>query len=233
MNLIAGLLIALVFYGAAADLMKKYSRGFYLCFYALVLLMVVIYSRGYDQVMPAGLKFVTDLFHRGVMATATFIIVMYLGVIRKHSALTRRYMRIRGEMSIVACLMALTHNILFGIHYFVAFFDKDAFMPVQTRIAALISMTLIAMMIPLFVTSFGAVRRRMKGKSWKNLQRLAYPFYILLYVHVMVLFSMSPEKNRLSIIVYTVIYVAYVVLRLKKAILIHMQKKSAAQARLA
>ncbi len=233
MNLIAGLLLALVFYGAAADLMKKYSRAFYLCFYALVLLMVVLYSRGYDQSMPAGLKFVTDLFHRGVMATATFIIVMYLGVVRKHNAVTRRYMRIRGEMSIVGCLMALTHNILFGSHYFVAFFDQGAFMPMQTRIAAVVSMALIAMMIPLFVTSFPAVRKKMKGKSWKNLQRLAYPFYMLLYAHVMLLYSMAPEKNRLSIIVYTLVYVAYAVLRLKKALLSYLKRQAASGASLA
>ena len=59
----------------------------------------------------------------------------------------------------------------------------------------------------------------MKAKSWKRLQRLAYPFFILIYIHVMLLFSMNVEKNRLSIIVYTLVYVSYVVLRLRKYII--------------
>lgn len=227
MNLIAAIILALVFYGAAADIMKKHSRVFYICFYALVLLMAVIYTGSYDKVLPAGLKFVTDLFQRGVMASATFVIVMYLGLVRNHTAFTRRYMRIRGEMSIIGCLMALTHNILFGRHYFVALFDREAIMPTQVRLAAIVSMCLIALMIPLFVTSFTAVRRKMKGKSWKRLQRLAYPFYILLYVHVMLLFSMNPEKNRLSIVIYTLVYVTYIVLRLKKALLAYLQRREA------
>lgn len=96
-------------------------------------------------------------------------------------------------------------------------------MPVQVKIAAIISLILICLMIPLFVTSFKCVRKKMKAKSWKKLQRLAYPFFILIYIHVMLLFSMNVDKNKFSIIVYTLVYVSYVVLRLRKYIISKMK----------
>lgn len=46
---------------------------------------------------------------------------------------------------------------------------------------------MIAIMLPLFITSFKRVRRRMKPGNWKRLQRLAYVFYGLMYIHVLLL----------------------------------------------
>ena len=46
---------------------------------------------------------------------------------------------------------------------------------------------MIAIMLPPFITSFKRVRRRMKPGSWKRLQRLAYVFYGLMYIHVLLL----------------------------------------------
>ncbi|PLX31059.1 MAG: hypothetical protein C0604_08185, partial [Clostridiales bacterium] len=39
-------------------------------------------------------------------------------------------------------------------------------------------------MVPLFVTSFDFVRRRIGGKKWKKLHKWSYPAYILMLVHV-------------------------------------------------
>ena len=70
----------------------------------------------------------------------------------------------------------------------------------------------------LTVTSFNYVRRSMKATTWKKIQVLAYPFFILTYLHVVLIlvtpnFSMG-SKALISVIIYTVITVAYVVLRL-------------------
>ena len=73
--------------------------------------------------------------------------------------------------------------------------------------------------IPLFITSFKSVRRKMNGKTWKNIQRMAYPFFIGIYVHIMVLYSADVKSHMTGIIVYTVIYACYVILRLRKAAL--------------
>lgn len=89
-------------------------------------------------------------------------------------------------------------------------------MPTRQLIASIITIFLLLMLIPLFVTSFKAVRRKMKAKSWKNLQKMAYPFFIGIYIHVMVLYSANVKDNMLGIIVYTIIYASYIVLRLRK-----------------
>lgn len=223
MNLITGLLVSGIFFYLTSDLLKKHSLAFYVGFYAVILLMIGINALGYYQdLSPVG-KFYIDLFQRGVISTSIFIIVMFIGVFTKHNKLSRTYFTIRGEMSIIACLMALTHNIIFGVVYFVNLFKNPSFMPVQVKIAAIISLILICLMIPLFVTSFKCVRKKMKAKSWKKLQRLAYPFFILIYIHVMLLFSMNVDKNKFSIIVYTLVYVSYVVLRLRKYIISKMK----------
>ena len=49
-----------------------------------------------------------------------------------------------------------------------------------------------------------------------NVQKLAYPFFYLIYVHLMILFMIKPEKHMLSIVLYTVIYMLYTILRVRK-----------------
>ena len=61
-------------------------------------------------------------------------------------------------------------------------------MNIYTKTATIITLILISMMLPLMITSFKCVRNKMKAKNWKNLQKLAYPFFYLIYVHLMVLF---------------------------------------------
>jgi DMSO/TMAO reductase YedYZ heme-binding membrane subunit len=75
-------------------------------------------------------------------------------------------------------------------------------------------------MIPLLITSLRAVRRRMKPLNWKKVQRLAYPFYALLYVHVLILFCASiglhPDRATdtwVNLIVYSVVFVIYFIAR--------------------
>lgn len=48
---------------------------------------------------------------------------------------------------------------------------------------------------------------------------MAYPFFIGIYVHIMVLYSADVKSHMTGIIVYTVIYACYVILRLRKAAL--------------
>lgn len=229
MNIVSGILLSGIFFYLTADNLKKYSPIYYLGFYAMILFIIGINALGYYDRLGPVVKYYIDLFQRGVISTAIFIIVMYLGVVTKPTKLSKRFYRIRGEMSIIACLMAFTHNILYGVVYFVKIFKRPENMLIQVRLAAIISIILIILMIPLFITSFMTVRKKMNPKSWKNLQRLAYPFYGLIYVHVLLLFSLDVEKNKVSIITYTLIYVSYGVLRLRKYVLSRMRKMARVQ----
>ena len=225
MNLIVGLIAITLFYILFANIIKKYPVLFYMATYILIIPVVLYYETKFYREMPIWFtKYVMDIFRRGIFSTVTFMIVMFLGVVTTPNKYTRKLMSIRGEMSIIGCFAALCHNVAFGIRYFVEFFTNASKMNVYTKTATIISLILIAMMIPLMITSFKCVRKKMKAKNWKNLQKLAYPFFYLIYVHLMVLFMHKPEKHMLSIALYTFIYLLYTILRLRKYLLIKKRK---------
>ena len=217
MNLIIGLIVITLFYVLFANIIKKYPTIFYMATYVLIIPVVLYYETKLYKEMPIWFtKYVMDIFRRGIFSTVTFMIVMFLGVITTHNKYTRKLMSIRGEMSIIGCFAALCHNVAFGIRYFVEFFTNSEKMNIYTKTATIITLILISMMLPLMITSFKCVRNKMKAKNWKNLQKLAYPFFYLIYVHLMVLFMHKPEKHMPSIVLYTVIYMLYTILRVRK-----------------
>ena len=65
-------------------------------------------------------------------------------------------------------------------------------------------------MIPLFITSFLAIRKRMKPKHWKFLHLASYPAYALLFAHVIYI-TLMPMK-----IVYSLLAITYFGLKLYK-----------------
>ena len=217
MTLITGILFTIIFYSLTKDLIKKYPVIFYLGIYAWTGFVVYYYNMGFDRNFPTWFnEYFMKIFSRGIFATASFMIVMFLGTITKHNDFSKKLMAIRGEMSIMASLLVFSHNIIFGLRYFPILFTNPSAMPQRQLIASIITIFLLLMLIPLFVTSFKTVRRKMKAKSWKNLQKMAYPFFIGIYVHVMVLYSSNWKENMLGVIIYTLIYLAYIVLRLRK-----------------
>lgn len=225
MNLIVGLIAITLFYILFANIIKKYPVLFYMATYILIIPVVLYYETKFYREMPIWFtKYVMDIFRRGIFSTVTFMIVMFLGVVTTHNKYTRKLMSIRGEMSIIGCFAALCHNVAFGIRYFVEFFTNSSKMNIYTKTATIISLILITMMVLLMITSFKCVRKRMKPKNWKNLQKLAYPFFYLIYIHLMVLFMHKPEKHMLSIALYTFIYLLYTILRLRKYLLIKKRK---------
>ena len=227
MTLITGILFTIIFYSLTKDLIKKYPVIFYLGVYAWTGFVVYYYNMGFDRNFPTWFnEYFMKIFSRGIFATASFMIVMFLGTITKHNDFSKKLMAIRGEMSIMASLLVFSHNIIFGLRYFPILFTNPSSMPQRQLIASIITIFLLLMLIPLFVTSFKTIRRKMKAKRWKNLQKMAYPFFIGIYVHVMVLYSSNWKENMVGVVIYTLIYLAYIILRLRKRN-IKMQKSLA------
>ena len=227
MNLITGILFTIIFYSLTAKFIKKQPVIFYVGIYIWTCFVIYYYNMGYDRNFPTWFnEYFMKIFSRGIFATASFMIVMFLGTITKHNDFSKKLMAIRGEMSIMASLLVFSHNIIFGLRYFPILFTNPSSMPQRQLIASIITIFLLLMLIPLFVTSFKTIRRKMKAKSWKNLQKMAYPFFIGIYVHVMVLYSSNWKENMVGVVIYTLIYLAYIILRLRKRN-IKMQKSLA------
>ena len=71
-------------------------------------------------------------------------------------------------------------------------------------------------MTPLFITSFKKVRRKMQGIQWQKLQRLAYIFYFLVYIHILFVLLNGKEMEWLKLSSYTIIFGVYTILRSTK-----------------
>ena len=114
MNLIIGIAITAIFYIVAADAIKKHPGVFYIGIYVWCGAVVMYFNLGYDQQFPEWFnEYFMNIFSRGIFSTATFMVVMFLGVITKHNKLSRKLMSVRGEISIMGSLIVLSHTVVF------------------------------------------------------------------------------------------------------------------------
>ncbi len=189
----------------------------------IIVLLVVNRMMGVE--FPGWVLIAVGPLYRGSYVTVLFAIVAYLGVLKPntkkefYNKAVRYLMSVRGEISIVAAIMTFLHNLAFGLFYFPALFNppKEHYGPAMMA-ATFITIVLILLLIPLTITSFRFVRKRMKPLSWKRLQRLAYPFYVLLYAHIMVVLIGGERVSILSAIAYTLIFVPYFIWRINAAV---------------
>lgn len=227
--ILVSIALTLLFAFGCRGPLKKHRRIFYGAAVLLVVFEVVYYQFGIRDVAPEWLTdYIMNPFKRGALSTAMFIVVMYLGALNTKNPAVRKLMSIRGELSVIACILTLGHNIIYGTRHFVDLFTRPEEMKPQALVAAVLSIELIAIMLPLMVTSFQTVRCKMRAADWKNLQRLSYVFFALIYGHIMVLFVPKMEKKLLEIAVYTVIFGLYLILRIAKAVKSRPQSQASA-----
>ena len=216
MRLISCLIIALVFFYLLEKPIKKHATLFYIATIIISVLSVLAPKKGLPFVIDYLVK---NILARGTLAGALFILVMVASVCPA-AKLRGLLLRTRGEMAIIAALLTLIHNISYGKNYFVALFTKISDLDAPRIFAAVLSLIMIVFLIPLTVTSFMVIRKKMNPKKWKSLQRLSYLFYGLLFIHISMIFSISIAKGHLSTLfdltVYAIIYIAYLICRAKK-----------------
>ena len=89
--------------------------------------------------------------------------------------------------------------------------------------ALMLALVLFALLLVLGVTSFNAVKRRMRADTWKRVQLLAYPFFGLVYVHLLLMLLPSALQGgaaaQASVAAYTAVFGTYAVLRVTRALL--------------
>ena len=191
--------------------------------YALATILALLTAAGLGVFLPPALELVLcQPLTRGSLATAFFVLVMYAGALSDSCPIRRKLLSIRGELSIIASILTLGHNLSAGQVYFVRLISAPASMPINHLLATICSLVMLIIMLPLFVTSFPALRRKMSGRSWKQLQRWAYLFYGLTYIHVILLFLPEAQDGSTSalvnLVVFSIVFLAYASLRMQKAI---------------
>lgn len=219
MLLIISLIIVALFIYFLKGSLKKHAGIYYI---GAAVISIAVFLIGFLP-MPLFLKNnILGIFAKGSLGTAMFVAVMYAGALPKGSKLIAPLMKIRGELSITAAILVLCHNFTYGMTYFRMLFTKTSLLSATQLAAAVISLVLIAIMLVLTVTSFPSVRKKMQAKKWKQLQRTAYVFYGLMYVHIM-LINIPYARLGLgtyiaNVVIYSIVFLGYAAMRIAKAV---------------
>lgn len=227
MLFVLSLVLAFAFSYFCGSILKKRPYIFYLLAAAVSVTASAVTFHG----LPAFVNtYIIGMFSRGAFATALWAVVMWTGALKNGSKLIKRLMPIRGELSILAAILTLGHNIGFGKTYFARLFTDAGSMPPNQRFASGLTVIMLVIMLPLTVISFPSIRKKINPKKWKKIQRTAYLFYTLIYLHVMTLFLPYAVSGRsgyaLSVAVYSVVFIGYAVCRIRKWYLIKHKDES-------
>lgn len=224
MTFLISLCIVIFIISIGRNFIKKHPN---ICYIIAALISVSLIATTYTGTISNApswfTNYVLPMFSKSSLATAIFVVVMYTGALKNGSSLIKILMPIRAQLSIIASILVLAHNAIYGKTHFVKLFTNPSSMATNMLIAAIISLILILIMLPLMITSFPKVRKEMNPKVWKKLQRLAYVFYGLIYIHVMVITVPLAQKGIVSciinIFVYSIVFLGYGAMRIRKALL--------------
>jgi len=174
------------------------------------------------------------LIKQCMLGMAFFVVVMFVGALPPDHKVTKNLRSIRGELSIIAWILCLGHLIyLVAIPPMVDIALRIHFIMPAAAIGMVLSIVLLVLLVVLGVTSFRSVKRHMTNKSWKALQWWAYPFYAITYVHLMLMLGPSLAQGSIFPIitasVYTLIFVGYLVLRVRRFKIDKAQKVAKAE----
>lgn len=192
-----------------------------MAFYAAAVLVDVAFLAGTFWGMPRDVwSAFFVLVQKCLLPLALFVVVMYVGVMPQDSRPCRWLKAVRAELSIVAWVLSLGHVAVYGATYLPRLLTGGR-MDANVVASFVVAVVLLALLVVLGVTSFNAVKRRMRTESWKKVQKLAYPFFLLVYVHLLLMLAPSALHGGIaataSVAVYSAVFAAYVVLRLVRA----------------
>ena len=217
MIVILTLLCSLAFFHFFGKAVKKKPAVLYgICI--LLSLASIFYPR--EGGLPFLDFFFQKIMQRGILAGSLFTLVMIAPVLPKRFSGRKTIYLLRGEMAISASLITLAHNLAFGGKYFGAVFFGQGHISLMELHAAIVSCLMILLLIPLTITSFQTVRRKMQGKSWKKLQNWSYLFYLLLYLHIFFIYQGALIRGKgeyfFTLMLYSFIFGLYGFLRIRQ-----------------
>jgi DMSO/TMAO reductase YedYZ heme-binding membrane subunit len=140
-----------------------------------------------------------DYIHMGTLGFPLLIIIMYIGALDPKISWVKKLLSIRKEISILSGFPVITHSLIRITNTFphsLQFFtDNEGYME-NTRITSVLGagisnfslvlgIVLVVLFIPLWVTSFDSIHKRMGNRKWKKLQKWAYGLYVLMFIHAM------------------------------------------------
>lgn len=204
--LFVSLAVLTLFFVLLAKSIHKHPGWYYTLFaipFVLVALPTVgrlfgIEIAGFVRVPFLG-EIIRDYIHMGTFGHPLLIIIMYIGALNVRHTPVKRLMSIRKEMSIIVGFAVFAHSLIRVMGSvpgaFRFFADNEGYLA-STRVVStvgagfssfsfLLGVIMLLIFIPLWVTSFDAVRKRMGNARWKKWQKWSYVLYATLFIHAM------------------------------------------------
>ncbi len=222
-------LVTLVVAFLFALVSKKALKKAPVVFYILAILSIVLYllSFFYGELTSFWRAWL-PYFQRCYIAFAFFTLVMFAGVFPSGSALSNLLMPLRRQLSILGAIFTCGHVAVYSISLLPRLFSGSIFSRLDLTVSLLIALTIALLLIPLTFTSFMWIKKRMKPANWKRVQLLAYPFFLLVYVHlafVLVPVASATSAALPSLIIYTVLFATYLALRVRRQLVESAQER--------
>lgn len=191
-------------------------------FYAAAIAIDVLYMYGVFFGLPRAVwspLFV--LVQKCELALALFVVVMFIGCLNREGRACRWLKPVRSELSIVAWFLSLGHMAVYLESYLPRLFGGGAISG-NVMGAFALAVVLLVLLVVLGVTSFAFVKRAMHTETWKKVQKLAYLFFGLVFVHLLLMLLPSALHGGLaaqaSVAVYSVVFVGYALCRVSRAL---------------
>lgn len=178
---------------AVAYVLYKNIRKYHYVLYGLSLLTALFANR------------FGDLISGGYISFGLFLVVQFTTVFPKKSKIRVALASVRAEYAVIASILISPHAVNHILIYI-----KYVF-PNFSSIEQLFGTIAYLVIIPLFITSFRTVRKKMNYKTWKRLHRIAYLFYFSMMMHVIL------QQNE-NIIFYVVLFIIYIILKIRVVI---------------
>ena len=195
-----------LFFTLLSKSIKKHATIYYIAFSIPFLLYLIPFLGGLLGckmpnliVIPVLGEILRDYIHMGSFGHPILVIIMYIGALDAKIPAVKRLLSIRKEISIISGFPILTHSLVRLVNNLpgsLKFFTNKAEYLESTRVVSelgagissfsfVLGVALVVIFIPLWVTSFDWVHKRMGGARWKKWQRWSYVLYVLLFVHAM------------------------------------------------
>lgn len=188
-------------------------------FYLLAVAVDVAYVLAARGVLPRAVFSALSLpIGKCMLSLALFVVVMYIGVFPQGSRVHQLLKPVRSELSILACILTGGHMAMY-----LASYAPQLGMGMSGNVmgALAVALVLLVLLPVLGTTSFGVIKRHMSSDGWKRLQRWAYVFFGLVYIHLLLMLAPSAIRGGqtalASVAVYSVIFLGYAAFRLWRA----------------
>lgn len=217
MNLVIALVVAIGF----AVLLREPIRKFPIAFYVLAVAVDAVFlTQAISSISVVVGRALFPFIQQGLFAFGLLSVVMYIGVLPEGSRLKRHLRPVRGELSIIASILIVGHVLNYFQPIFIRAF-AGAGVKAGVFAGVLLSVALVVLLAILMVTSFRHVRNAMDAALWKRVQLLAYPFYLMVFCHIMAMLLPSAMNGAgrasAAVMLYAVLGIGYVALRLWRA----------------